>query len=427
VLDRRSPRRRNDTRANDATYMCLLDVLCVAFAQFEHCTSCRYRESDKVGRMDVLYVEKVTETARSEGRSRRCVGAVVIGVVSLAYAAYIGIYSMTSVVKSNVDMFLASNSVKNDATEVTAAIATANSSKAASSTTLPINTTLATAVVSQEFIPPLDGPKLDFYIAGFPKCGTSTMNSTLSQSNEMTIWPKEQCDLISSDPDPVVYQKLTFVLNNNNTKVQQGLKCPTGICCSPNAVRRLQQWFPDVKLIFGIRHPVMYFQSFYNYRAYGILRAKDNPLPIPPAETLIGDTHYYGVGTISAKFERYLIRLQRDNSTQWMPFKVLLYHMEQIRDDSVILRETLRTFLNLKEPVPPFSHTNEKKTFNGTIDICDSKYDNVRRELVANGKETQRWIREEFMKNPHVVVANEDHFYELLEQWSIDPCTKESE
>lgn len=97
--------------------------------------------------------------------------------------------------------------------------------------------------------------------------------------------------------------------------------------------------------------------------------------------------------------------------------------MEQIKIDSMVLRESLGSFLDLKESIPPFPHTNEKKSFNGTIDICESRYDKVRHELLTNAKETQRWIREEFMTNPNVGVSNRDKFFESLDTWSIDPCT----
>lgn len=56
------------------------------------------------------------------------------------------------------------------------------------------------------------------------------------------------------------------------------------------------------------------------------------------------------------------------------------------------------------------------------IDICDSKYDLLREELVTNGRETERWLTQDFMNNPNVVVANKEHFYELLRQWGTDPC-----
>lgn len=335
-----------------------------------------------------------------KGRRRRRVCAALIGTLLLTCAAYIGIKSDRNVINKTVKEVVAKN-----------AKGRANETVKDGPHRVP------------EFVPPSNGPQLDFYIAGFPKCSTSTLKSTLSLSNEISIWPKERCDLNSNEPDAVVYDKLTSVLNNTN--LIQGIKCPTGICCSQNAVRRLEKWYPNVKLIFGLRHPIAYFQSFYNYRAF----SQSQSYPIPPAETLVGDNHYFGAGTISAKFERYLIRLRRVNTTNdWLPFDVLLYHMEQIRDDhdSGLLRETIKSFLGLKEPVPPFLHTNARRSFDGMIDICDSKYDAVRQELIANGNETQRWIREEFMKNPRVVVENEKHFYSLMEMWSIDPCTNKS-
>lgn len=356
--------------------------------------------------------------------SRLCITAAIVGAFLLAYADYIDIYKNFEVIGGN-------------ATDASVKKVGVPASKAKSELETAIRLRVPPDRIAieshipneEEFEPPPNGPKLDFYITGFPKCGTSTMVTTFVSHNETFMYPKERCDLISTKPDAVVYETLTAALNSTEPSIKRGIKCPTGICCSQDAVRRLEKWFPDVKLIFGLRHPVSFFQSFYNYRSLGHFRS-NRTLPMPSAETLVGGNHYFGAGTLSAKFERYLTRLRRENSTnEWIPFKVLVYHMEQIRDedDSAILRESLRSFLDLKQPIPPFLHTNRLQIFNGTIDICDRKYDDVRLELIMNGIETQRWIHEEFMTNPNVVLADEDKFYKLMQNWSIDPCTKESE
>jgi hypothetical protein len=73
-----------------------------------------------------------------------------------------------------------------------------------------------------------------------------------------------------------------------------------------------------------------------------------------------------------------------------------------------------------------FNTVNIKVPYDNMINICDSKYDLLRSELVANGKETQPWIREDLKKNnPNVVVANKEHFHELSGQWGTNPCQKE--
>ncbi len=60
--------------------------------------------------------------------------------------------------------------------------------------------------------------------------------------------------------------------------------------------------------------------------------------------------------------------------------------------------------------------------FDETIDICDDRYETIRSVLIERGRETQRWVREEFLSSPDVTVANEEHFHQLLKTFGSDPC-----
>jgi hypothetical protein len=73
------------------------------------------------------------------------------------------------------------------------------------------------------------------------------------------------------------------------------------------------------------------------------------------------------------------------------PFKVFLYTLEQMEDENEErgqkLRETLGSFLELQYQIQPLRATNinrfvGKNAFNETIDICDTKFDHLRRVLV---------------------------------------------
>ena len=49
----------------------------------------------------------------------------------------------------------------------------------------------------------------------------------------------------------------------NNTKPLRGIKCPRGL----ENIGEMHKWskvLPKTKIIVGIRHPVLWFQSFYN-------------------------------------------------------------------------------------------------------------------------------------------------------------------
>jgi hypothetical protein len=57
-----------------------------------------------------------------------------------------------------------------------------------------------------------------------------------------------------------------------------------------------------------------------------------------------------------------------------------------------------------------------------TIDICDSKYAELREELVYQGGESQMWLRNKFLESPDVTVANRGHFLQEIQDWESDPC-----
>jgi hypothetical protein len=293
-------------------------------------------------------------------------------------------------------------------------------------------------------------PKLDFFIAGFPKCGTTTLLHAFKDNEETSVGDREQCSIGDSDlSDGEAFDSLDLELSllSQDPSVKRGIKCPVGIS-NAHALERLDLHSPEAKLLIGMRHPVEYFQSYYNYR---ITEIYDNNLPvdtIPPVESLVGSSEWMGVSTDSARFEIYLMQLGKTEmslaefedmagrphlAVKPNKFKVFLFTLSQMQDEAVermtSFREEMRSFLGLEKPLGEMELQN-KNNFVGefahkeTINICDAKHDNLRALLVKQGAETQRWIREEFMKSHDVVVANKDHFLVMLDTWSRDPCVE---
>ena len=137
-----------------------------------------------------------------------------------------------------------------------------------------------------------------------------------------------------------------------------------------------------------MRHPVKFFQSFYNYRAKGYHNHNKSYI-VPPAETLVGDKHFLGCGTISARYEHYLMRLRKTNKTtesEWSPLKIFLCITDQLdhKDEGRwgSFRETLSFFLDLSKSMEKFNTVNMKVPYDNMINICDSKYDLLRSELM---------------------------------------------
>jgi hypothetical protein len=280
-----------------------------------------------------------------------------------------------------------------------------------------------------------DDIKLDFFVSGFPKCGTTTLLRSFEQHSETVVPPNEECSLDQVFQDDMAYKRLTEHLKNatNTTdpNIKRGIKCPFGLT-TPAAIERLEDWFPNTRLIFGLRHPVYYFQSFYNYRVLMVHQDKIEG-PIPSPESLIGSNDWTRVSTETARFEKVLEKLGKTETSKEppTPFKIFLYTLEQMEDESedrkASLRKMLGSFLELKKPIEPLPKANQnvfvgKEGFAETINICDAKHDKLRSVLVENGKETQRWILDEFLKSPDVTVANEAHFHQIVSQWGLDPC-----
>lgn len=150
---------------------------------------------------------------------------------------------------------------------------------------------------------------------------------------------------------------------------------------------------------------------------------------IPSVESLVNET-WTTLSVEAARFEEKLKFLGKTNTTREFsttPFKVFLYTVEQMQDPNdqrrAGFRNSLSSFLGLEQAIPTMPRSNHVvDLFDETIDICDDRYETIRNVLIERGRETQRWVREEFLSSPDVTVANEAHFHQLLKSFGSDPC-----
>lgn len=274
---------------------------------------------------------------------------------------------------------------------------------------------------------------LDFFVAGFPKCGTTSLLQSFEVHNETAIPDQESCSILDQGgSDDNVLSRMMDELSplEPQRDVKRGIKCPTGLKFK-HTVDRLQRLYPDTKLIFGMRHPVSYFQSFYNYRVLIHHKQQIQNItqdPIPSVESLLNHS-WQLVSVDSARYEDTLKNLGKaqESESSSTSFTVFLYTLEQLQDKDderrQRVRDALASFLDLKNTLLPLPHGNRQtKVFDETINICDTKFEKVRNALIEQGKETQRWIQEEFINSPDVTVANEEHFRQLVETFGSDPC-----
>jgi hypothetical protein len=182
---------------------------------------------------------------------------------------------------------------------------------------------------------------LDFLVAGFPKSGTTTLLATLRQHPEIAMDSTENCQVArpiqQDDKNLKRLNRYLFALKkdvfNERTnsdlqsslglppvfgsslpdnyasaltpdKLQAGIKCPDAVK-NFKAIHRLSQHSPNCKFVIGVRHPIMFLQSFYNYRA---LEAQVKNRPDIPSLFQIWNTtlNWWGVSKDAPRFEMFL-------------------------------------------------------------------------------------------------------------------------
>ena len=112
---------------------------------------------------------------------------------------------------------------------------------------------------------------LDFAVVGSAKAGTSFLLRYIGNSSE-TLMPKyEVCKMSKNRPDELVqlyynaslvagkYHRDSSSADLSATKVINGLKCPKSVG-TELAVSNFAKYFPNMKYIVTMRHPVKWFQ-----------------------------------------------------------------------------------------------------------------------------------------------------------------------
>lgn len=296
----------------------------------------------------------------------------------------------------------------------------------------------------------------DFGIIGYPKTGTTFLLDALNLHPEV-VMPvpsrsdnREFCELenwfedmknISSPPQ-----------SSPKTSTRYGFKCPTMIRASEgieNLVKIAKD--KDTRLVMGLRHPVLWFESFYNYRVMNWYRKGFKEKRIPSPFELTGKgTHWRDVSVKHARFDIYMKQLAKVSLTEEEmkemlnhenmfpkrmspnPYKIFMLTMEQIADRNDTRRmkfqEDLQKFLKLRSPIQDFAslpiRNSSNSTYSERISICDKKFASIRFQLVKQGKQASKWVINKFMKSPDVIVSNPEFLTSVIREWGNDPCEK---
>jgi hypothetical protein len=261
----------------------------------------------------------------------------------------------------------------------------------------------------------------------------------LQDHPEVQIFSKERCDLTGNQQVTLIRDLYNFPSGN----YVRGTKCPQDLESSGMALPAYNRFFPKTNFIVGIRHPILWFESFYNFRVNNLY----NHFRMPPADELIGHCgpRNRGVCTSRGNFHIFLRNLGKTNTTDpdesryiakglrrfecVIPSKrrIFLYEISQLSDKnetrSTAIRDDLQQFLGLREPIAPFiwfkpgkNHTREelKRVDKKKIDICDDKFAKLRSTLMEQSVNASKWIREYFVGAEDVVVSSKEHFSDVL-------------
>lgn len=221
----------------------------------------------------------------------------------------------------------------------------------------------------------------------------------------------------------------------------------------------LHKHFPDAKIIVTVRHPLLWFESYYNYRLEQneLMLLKGTPNELIGELTCRGCKMHFILSTAKGRFHRYLARLHKTplsdpDELQWLgsphgqekpPLEnmikinnpVFFMEMSQLGDSnetrSKQLRRDLQKFLGLKTEfhgneipkIRPSRAIIQKYPQNFTrVNLCEDEYLPVRTELMQTSRNASIWFRKYFLQSNEVFVSSREYLVEILEGWMEDPC-----
>jgi hypothetical protein len=324
---------------------------------------------------------------------------------------------------------------------------------------------------------------MDFAIIGHPKCGTTFLlrkwlgqhveivmparetrvlsGSTGAMQMVQALYPLQQLPVVPVPvPLPSAASGSTSASGSNGgphhpppMNVKRGYKNPAHIL-HPWALQHFETYWPESKLIIGVRHPVLWFESFYNYRLKRDV--------LPPPDSLVGacTNQTHDVCTDSANFHVHLATLGKTNLTEQertlfdtqttmststfdhhhhptvprspknqlhLPNPVFLYDVSQLAGSNVDISETVRRdmqdYLGLQQPLPVLEPASKHVASTMDMDICLPEHDVLRTQLLQIAWQASEWITTYFLPLPDVTVPAPEHFRSvLLNDWRRDPC-----
>ena len=288
------------------------------------------------------------------------------------------------------------------------------------------------------------GPILDFAIVGFPKTGTTTLMANLAEYAPMP----PAIDVCTPTHNTVYYAYHNWVQQYGD-KPLKGNKCPQYLE-SKDWTQEFSTYLPKTKLIAGIRHPIRWFESFYNMQANHRPREKLDPYEktgtcnrgITCKTTGCPQKQLFC--TQRGRFQLALARLGKTNLTNTerqllapndayggrnlpnhhVVNTVLVYDSSQLRHD--YFWKELASFLEVPEIQNAHYQASKLNRTSQSINICDAKFDKLRKGMMPHAYDLYQWLDQYFvpasLTRSDVDIANVTHFRQIIKGYAEDPC-----
>jgi len=292
-----------------------------------------------------------------------------------------------------------------------------------------------------------NGTILDFVIAGFPKCGTTTVVANLAY-----LAPLSVSDVCTPPSQITYYAYKSWPKQYGNQKLLRGSKCPKYI--GSEDMKLYSKHLPRTKMIIGIRHPVLWIQSFWNMQVgTGFTKfLKNNPYMLVktckpghkcnhgcPNKWLfcIRRARFHvqlaALGKTSLSMEERKVLAPNDNDggenlrSQNIRNPIFLYEQKELSKDYVW--DEMAKYLNVSKIPHDKHHSSHGRTPHVSINFCEERFDDLRAIIMPYAYELSVWMQNYFIpvaknESAGVTIPNPNALITLVEEYKKDPCDR---
>ncbi len=288
------------------------------------------------------------------------------------------------------------------------------------------------------------------------------------------MFPREVFTLQSTTEGATKLLKRIYLELPMGAEYLRAYKSPSDID-NQLVVKRYREHYPHTKLVVGMRHPVLWFQSMYNFRIakgfnfeltpdqfdpscsakgqhnlcidrtnYHYLLARFGKTPGTHAELMTSFTSAQRSNLMKDGFletEHVFDTLPPPPAFVYTPNPIFVYDVEQLADNNAtrttLFRKDVEQYLGLQHDIrrhipqivpgkigQGVSEKKMKERDSKKIDICSREWSKTRKDLVAVGRKVHRWFLDYFIDSPDVRVSNPEFLLQILETYGSDPCDR---